>query len=302
MYFRTKTQGCSRSIHCHVSAADNSDFFAVSDRGIVVLAVCFHQVVSGQIFICREYAVCLFSRDSHEHRKTCAGTDEDSLKAFLLHQFVDGHGFSDDDIGFDFYAERFYVLDLFCNDFILRKTELRNSVAQNTAGFVQRFKDGYVIAQTCQIAGTGKACRTGTDDSDFVSVLFRGSSRFDPVLFRPVRNETLQFSDGNRVTFDTADTFSFALAFLRADTSADCRKGAGLSDDLISFFDVSFFYLGDESRDINVYRAAGDTFCIFTIQAAGSLFHRLFFIISETYLVKICRTYLWILLTDRYSC
>ena len=43
----------------------------------VIIAECFHQVVSGQELVCGEYAVCVLTRDSHEHRKACAGTDED---------------------------------------------------------------------------------------------------------------------------------------------------------------------------------------------------------------------------------
>ena len=34
----------------------------------------------------------------------------------------------------------------------------------------------------------------------------------------------IQFTDGNRLAFDTADTFSFALCLLRTYTSADSRK------------------------------------------------------------------------------
>ena len=62
---------------------------------------------------------------------------------------------------------------------------------------------------------------------------------------------------------------------------------------LICFFKVSFFYFMDKCRDIDGYRTALHTFCIFTVEAAGSFFHCFFFIISKTYFIKIGCSYLW---------
>ena len=76
--------------------------------------------------------------------------------------------------------------------------------------------------------------------------------------------------------FDTADTFSFTLALLRAYTAADCWKCTGLRNDLICFFKVSFFYFMYECRDIDGYRTSLHTFCIFTVDAARSFFHCFF--------------------------
>ena len=68
---------------------------------------------------------------------------------------------------------------------------------------------------------------------------------------------------------------------------------------LVSFLDISLFYLMDEIRDMNAYRAALYTFCLFTVQAAAGLFHCFFFIITKTYFVKICCSNLWSLLSYR---
>ena len=40
----------------------------------------------------------------------------------------------------------------------------------------------------------------------------------------PVSYESFQSSDGNRFTLGAANTFALTLVFLRAYSSADCRK------------------------------------------------------------------------------
>ena len=299
MYFSTKTKCCSCSIHCYVSAADNSYLLAVCDRCVVILAECLHQVVSGQVFICREYAFCSLTRDTHKHRKTGTGTDEDRLKSFLIEQLVDGDGFADNDVGFDLYAERFYVLYFFCNNIKLRKTELRNTVNEYAACLMQCFKNCDIVSHLCKIACAGKTGRTRADNCNFLAILFCRSSWFDAVLSCPVSNETLQLSDGNGFALDATDTFTLALALLWADTAADCRKCTGHGNYFICFLKVAFFYFFNEIRDIDGYRTSLYAFCILAVQAAGSLFHCFLFVVSKTYLVKICCSYLRILLSYR---
>ena len=228
MYLSAETKSGSCSIHSYVSAANNCNFLAVCDWCIIVITESFHQVVSGQELVGREYAVGVLTRDSHEHRKTSTGTDEYSFKALFVHQLVDGGGFTDNNVGLDLNTESLYVLNLFLYNSALRKTELRNTIYQYAAGFVKSLKDGYIVTHFCQIAGTGQSGRTRTDDGYLLAVFLSRSIRFDTVLACPVSYETLQFTDGNRFSFDTADTFTLTLALLGADTSADSGKCAGL--------------------------------------------------------------------------
>ena len=81
-----------------------------------------------QVLVCREYAACILTRDTHEHRKTCTGTDEYSLKSLIFDQLIDRCGFTDNNVCLEFNTELFYFLDLFCNDFLFWKTELRNTI------------------------------------------------------------------------------------------------------------------------------------------------------------------------------
>ena len=162
-------------------------------------------------------------------------------------------------------------------------------------------EDGYIVAKFCKVSCAGKTCRAGTDNRDLVAVFLCCRNRFDTVFFCPVSNETLQFTDGNSIAFDSADTFALALALLRTYTAADCRECTGLTDNFVCFLEVSFFYLCNECRNVDINRASCDTFCIFTAQAALCFFYCFVFVVSKTYLVKICGTYLRLLLTYRYS-
>ncbi len=87
---------------------------------------------------------------------------------------------------------------------------------------------------------------------------------------RVIRHEPLQFSDGDRLTLDSADALALALALLGTDTAADRRKRTGLSDHLIGLFDVSFFYFMDKCRDVDRYRTSLDAFRILAVEASFS--------------------------------
>ena len=223
MYFRTETQRGTCSIHCYVTTADYGNFLTLHDRCGGLLVKCLHQVASGQVLVCGEYAVCVLARDTHKLRQTCTGTDEYGTEAFLVKQLIDRDGLADDHVGVDLYTQRLYVLDLFFHNRFLRKTELRNTVYQYTACLVQCFEDGHIITHFCQIAGAGQSCRAGSDHGYLFTVLFLGRFGLDAVLSCPVRYETFQLTDRYGFALDTADTLAFALALLRTNTAADCR-------------------------------------------------------------------------------
>ena len=129
MYLCAETECGSCSIHGYITTTDNDNFLSMGNRGFISFLKCFHEVVSCQEFVCREYSVCLLARDSHETWKSCSGTDKYSLKAFLFHQLIDLYGFTDDNVGLDIHTECFYVFYLGCYNLVLWKTELRNTVA-----------------------------------------------------------------------------------------------------------------------------------------------------------------------------
>ena len=224
MYLCSKTKRCSCSIHCYVSAAYNSYLFSCHNRGVIILTECLHQVVSGQILIGGKYAVGILTRNSHKFRKTCTGTDENSLKAFLIHQFINGYGLSDNHICLNGHTQLFHIFNLAADNGILRKTELRNTVGQNAARLMKSFENRYLVAHLCQIASTSQTCRAGSHNSHLMTFFLSCYLGYKTILSGPVCNKALQLSNGNRLALDTTDTLSFTLAFLRTYPSADSRK------------------------------------------------------------------------------
>ena len=103
-------------------------------------------------------------------------------------------------------------------------------------------ENGYFVAQFCKISCTGQTGRTGTDHSYLDTIGGLWLSRYNAVLSGPVCYETLQFTDGNRIALKAADTFSFTLALLWTNTSADCWQCTGLSDSCCCVFELAFFY------------------------------------------------------------
>ena len=300
MNFCTETQSRSCRIHRYVSAADYNYLLRFHDRCVIIIAECLHQVISGQVLICRKYAVGIFTRNTHELRKSGTRTDEDCLETFFIHQFVDCDRFSDNYVCLNLNAQLADILDLRLYNAVLRKTELRNAVGQYSARLMKCLENGYFIAQFCQIACTGQTCRTGTDDCYFLSVCLLRRCRYKTMLTGPVCHEALKFTNGNRLALDTAHTLSLTLGFLWADTSTDCRKCRRKCDDFRCLLNISRFYFLDKRRNIDGNRASSDTFCIFTVQTSLRLRNCFFHIIAETYLFKISRTYLRILLSDRH--
>ena len=120
-----------------------------------------------------------------------------------------------------------------------------------------------------------------------MSVLDFCAFRFDAVCFRAVSDESFQLADGDRLSFQTADTFALALGLLRADTTADCRQRTGLCNDLISARKISLGYFLDEARYIDTDRTAFDASRILAVKAPCSFFYCFFLIIAVAHFVKI---------------
>ena len=166
---------------------------------------------------------------------------------------------------------------------------------------MKSFKNRYVIAQLCKISRTSQTGRTCTDDSHFLSVRLTCLRCLITVLSCPVCNKTLQLTDSNRLSLDTADTNALTLCLLRAHSSANSRKRGGTGDDLSRFLDISFFYLMNEFINLNRYGTTYHTLRISTIQATLRLFLCFFLRISQTYFFKILRTNLRFLFSHRNS-
>ena len=300
VYLSAQTQSSSCSVHSYISTAHYGYLLAVHNRGVGILIKCLHQITSGKILICRENTVGVFSGNTHKLGKPGAGTDKYRAKALLVHKLVNGNSLSHYHIGLNFHTQGFYILNFLCHNRFLGKTEFRNTVYQHTARLMERLKNGHIIAHLCQIAGTGKTCRTGADYSYLLSLFLSRTLRLNAVFSCPVGYETLQLTDRYRVTLDSANTFSLTLCFLRTHTSTDSRQRTGFADNLISSLNIALLYLLHKSGNIDCHRAALHALRIFTVDTSGSLCHCLLHVIAQTNLFKVCGTLLCVLLSHRH--
>ena len=300
MYLGAKTQSGSRGVHGHVASADHGDLLSAHDGRIGILAEGLHQVASGQILVGGEYTVGIFTGNPHEFGKSGSGADEHGGEALFVHKLVDGDRFSNDHVGLDLHAQRLHVLDLFFHNGFLGETEFGNAVYQHAAGLVKGLEDGHVIAHLGQISRAGKARGARADHGHLFALLLCGSLRLDPVFSRPIRHEALQLTDGNGFALNSSDAFSLTLALLRANAAADGGQSGGGADHLIGGLHISLLHLFDEAGNVDGYGASLHALRVFAVDASGSLFHRLFFVISQADLLKVGCPFLRILFPDGY--
>ena len=283
---RAETLCGSRSVHGHVTAADDRHVFRVLDRRSGIIAVSLHQVAAGEEFVCGVHTLQVLARDVHKAGKTCTRADKHGLVAVLVLQLFNRQDTTDNHIGLHLDAERLEVIDFLLHDG-LRQTKLRDAVHEHAACKVQRFVNRHVVAQLCEVARAGKTRRAGTDNGNFVAVLRRGDGGNGSVCVVPVGNKTLQTADADRFALNAAHALAFALRLLRADTAADSRQGRGLRNNLIRALKVVLGDLFDEFRNMNIDRAAGNARHVLTIQAALCFVQRHFFGIAQCDLFKV---------------
>ena len=160
---------------------------------------------------------------------------------------------------------------------------------------MQCFVNRYLITLLRKVTRTGEAARTGADDGYLVSIGCRCFCRFGAVGIVVVRHKAFHTADADRLKLDAERALAFALALLRADTSADCRKGRSLCDDLVCFFKVAFPDLFQEIRDMDVYRTAGNTGLVFAVEAAACFCDCGCLIIAERNFIEVVCTDLRVL-------
>ena len=143
--FCSEPQGCAGCVHCHVSASHNHEFVSCVNRSVIIVAICLHQIVAGEEFVCGEDSVELLARNVHKSRKTSSGTNEHGLEALLVQKAVHSDGTSCNHVGFELHSQSLHLFDFSCHHLALRKTELRNTVFQHSSRTVQGLENGHVI-------------------------------------------------------------------------------------------------------------------------------------------------------------
>src|ERR1700675_1316912 len=211
-------------VQCRVSAADDGYVFPGEiDHGFVVEGkfVRVHEIDAREEFVGGVDAIEVLARNSHELRQTGAGANEDSVKAFFLHQFVNSDGASDYHVGLEFHTHGAHVIDLLAND-LLGEAELGNTVNQHSADFVQGFEDVDPVALLDEVAGDREAGGAAADDGHFLAGRrsFLNFVEVEMLLF-VVGDEALEVTDAEGLNLFSHQAAALAMIFLRADASGD---------------------------------------------------------------------------------
>ena len=207
--------GRPHSIHCHVTTAHDGYLLAPPYGGVEPLwGVGTHKVDAGEEFVGREHSVEVLALDAHKLRQTCARAYKDSIKALLVHQAVDGYGATYDDVFLKLHSEPFHLLNLPLHDALFGQAEFGDTITQHATQAVQSLKDGYLVAQLCQVGSTSQTCGATTNDGHLLAVLLNLHSLFCSVLQLPIAHKPFEFADSHRLVLDAHNARALTLALL----------------------------------------------------------------------------------------
>ena len=274
--FGTHTLGGTSRVHGCVATATNDYVLALEHRSVIALATtCTHKVDASQVFVGRHHADEVLTRDVHKARKTCTRTYEDAIEAHLVNLVV-RNGLADNHIGHEVDTHIAERIDLGF-DHAVGQTELWDTILEYTTDVVECLEDGNLVAELCHIGSESKAGWTGTNGTNLLAILWSTLGSLHLARFALiVGSKTLEITDGNGLLLHLdLDAHAFALLFLWADTTTNCRKAAGLLDGLDGLVEVFAFDVLDECWNIDAYGTAFHTAWIGTIEATLCFEHSL---------------------------
>ena len=203
-----------------------------------------------------------------------------------LKELGDGQDLADDHVQLDVHPHLLQVGHLPGHDG-LGETELGDAVGEHAAGGVEGLEHGDGVAHAGQLTGAGQTGRAGTDDGHLMAVLGGGSHVGNALLGGPVGHEALHAADGHGLALHAADTLALTLVLLGADAAGDGGQSVGVGQDLIGGGNVALGHLGQEVRDGDAHRAAGDAGGVLAVDAPLGLVHGLLQGVAGGYLQKV---------------
>ena len=150
-----------------------------------------------------------------------------------------------------------------------------------------------------KLARTAQPGGTRADDGDPQPVCFRALQGGIRIRIVMIGDKAFQPADGDGFALFAADTFPFALLFLRADSAAHRGKRAVLRDNVVRALEIAQGNSGDKIRNGYFDRAARNTGARFAVQAALCLVHCHLGSVAESDLVKVAGADYGILLGHR---
>ena len=131
----TKSLSRSCCIHRYVTGTDNGNTLADLDRcWNFALLITLHQIDTCQELICGIYAKQVLARNAKEVWKSGTRSKKYCVKS-ACKQIIHGQRTSDYNICLKIYTKICNILQFLCNQ-RLRKTELRNTIAQHATSLM----------------------------------------------------------------------------------------------------------------------------------------------------------------------
>jgi hypothetical protein len=296
---RAQPEADPRGIHRRVAGPDDGDAPAQRQRRVVVREFLgAHQVAPRQQFVGREHPVQGVAGDSHHRRIAGASADEDAVKTHFADHLLDREQAPDQRIALESDTQLGEVAD-FGVDYRVRQAEIGDAIFQNAARLMEGFEYRDVAPRLGHVRRAGHAGGSGADDPD-LEVVGLDIRDVDPALCDGgVADPAFEPADGDRLQRVAHGANALALIFLRADAAADGRQQIGGGDDVVGAAKIVFGDFLDETRDIDIDRAAPDAGLVRTHQASLRFIQRIVEPVAAGHLRKVLRPLLRSLFAHR---
>ena len=313
-----KTERRTNRVHRRVTTTDNGYALTKENGCISLLVRSVHQVYACEIFVTWHHACAVFSLDSHEVRKTCTRCHEDTFVTFCL-EFGNRDSLTNHTVLHELHTTLFEVLNFELNDSV-GEAEFGNTVLQHTTNFMKRFKHCNIVTASNHAACKRKTCRTWTNHSHLLALLFSRDDGLCQVVFTfIVGSKAFEVTNCNRLTTClNMDTLAFTLLFLRTHTTTYCGQSTRLLNHTRSTSKVAHFNMLNECRNVNAYgatfyatgvRAVKATLCFLLRLSDAQTFVYFFLQLTRTvfriklghYATLNLHTFLWLHLCAEFS-
>ena len=165
-----KAKSSTGSVHSHITSTYYNHFLSGMDRSHIVGAIGFHEVVACQELIRRADTIEVLARNTHKLRQSCTRADEHCIKSFLIKKIIDFNGPSCYNIRFYLHPKGLHSIDFRFHNFILRKTELGDTIHENATGAMKSLEYCYLITEFGKVGCTGQTSWTTTDHCNLMPV------------------------------------------------------------------------------------------------------------------------------------
>src|SRR5690554_228988 len=273
----SESQGSSRCIHSHIPTTEHSDSLRTIQRCTCnVPLIGTHEIASGEVLVCAEYADEILPVYPEEFRQPRSGSKKEGIEALPLHEILQFGGTTDEEVMLYLHPHIDQCIELFLHD-TFGQSEFGDTIDQDASSFVKCLEHDNLMSCTAEVCCGSHACRSTADDSYTFTgrctdhrILATSGSRF------PVCDIPLDTTDVHRLV-DTLERLSYrtrklTLRLLWTHSAAYGREHRALFDHCDRACEIALGSFGYETGNIDSYGAAGDAGCILALQTPQCLY------------------------------